>query len=119
MNLLAAATITPKVLCSTQVAGTSATTVYTTPSSTTTKIMQGTMCNTSGSSVNVSLSIIPSGGSSDGTHKVISTYALAAGDTLSLTPYIGGAMLAAGDFISVICSTGAVIDVVLTGVESA
>lgn len=116
-NLLAATTVTPKVLASTRIGATSATTVYTVPASTTAKIAQGSICNSSASAVNVSLSIVPAGGSVDGTHLVVSTYSLAAGDTLPLLGYIGGAMLGPSDFVSVTVSTINVIVVVLTGVE--
>jgi hypothetical protein len=107
-----------QILYSGQLSTTSATTVYTVPASTTAKVSQGTLCNTSASAVLVTLSLLKSGDTADGTHTVISAYSLAAGDTLALKDYIGGAMLATGEAISVTASTANVIDVVITGAVS-
>ena len=118
-DLLAASSITPKLLCSTRVAGTTATTVYTVPASSSVKITHGVLCNTSAAAVSVSLALVPSGGADDGTHTIISSYSLAAHDTLPLRDYVADAMLGNGDFVSITCSTGAVVDVVLSGAVSA
>jgi hypothetical protein len=107
-----------QILFSGQLATTSATTVYTVPASTTVKIASATLCNTSGSAVTISVALLQSGQVADGTHAVISGYSLAAGDTISLKDYIGGAMLATGESISVTASTANVIDVVITGAVS-
>jgi hypothetical protein len=107
-----------QILFSGQLSTTSATAVYTVPASTTAKVAQGTVCNTSGSAVTVSVSLLKSGDTADGTHAVISGYSLAAGDTLALKDYLGGAMLATGEAISVTAGTANVIDVVITGAVS-
>lgn len=73
------------------------------------------MCNTSASAVTVSLMVLRSGDSSDGTHTVISSYSLAGNDTLSLKDYLVGAVLGPGDAIWVTVSTANVITVVLSG----
>lgn len=117
-SYLALTAMVGQILYSGQVATTSATTLYTVPSGKTVKITSGTICNASASSVNVSLSVLKSGDTVDGTHLVLSTYPLAAGDTLPLKDYLGGALLAEAEAISVTVSTGAVIDVVLTGAVS-
>ena len=105
-----------KTLCSQQLSATTATTVYTTPSAGCAKIGSGTVCNTSAASVNVTVAVVPSGSTDDGTHTVIYKYPLAAGDTLPLTP-LAGFMLGASDFVSVTASTANVIDVVISGTE--
>lgn len=107
-----------QILYSGQLSSTSATSVYTVPANTTVKVSQGTISNTSGSTVAVTLSLLQSGQTADGTHQVISGYNLAPGDTLSLMDYIGGAMLATGEAISVTAGTANVIDVVITGAVS-
>lgn len=107
-----------EILYSGQLSTTSATTVYTVPSLTTAKIATATMCNTSGSAVAVTFQLLQSGQSADGTHSVVSGYSLAAGDTLSLRDYLGGAMLATGEAIAVTAATANVIDVVITGAVS-
>jgi len=118
-NYLSLSTMTGQILYSGQLASTSATSVYTVPTGKTVKIATGTVCNTSGSAVTVSVSLLKSGDTVDGTHKVIHSYPLAAGDTLSLTEYLGGAMLGEGEAVNVQAGTGAVLDVVLTGAVSA
>jgi 3-oxoacyl-(acyl-carrier-protein) synthase len=107
-----------QILYSGQLSTTSATTVYTAPASTTAKIATMTVCNTSASAVTLTVQLLQSGQSADGTHAVISGYSLGANDTLSLTGYIGGAMLATAEAISVTAGTANVIDVVITGAVS-
>jgi hypothetical protein len=118
-NYLALTSMVGQILFSGQVATTSATSLYTVASGKTAKLATGTLCNTSGSAVSVSVSLLKSGDTSDSTHRVVSGYSLAAGDTLSLKDYIGGAFLGEGEAVSVTVSTGAVVDVVLTGAVSA
>jgi hypothetical protein len=107
-----------QILFSGRLSTTAATSVYTVPSAKTAKIAQGTVCNTSGATVNVTVSLLKSGDTADGTHAVISAYPLAAGDTLSLKDYIGGALLAELEAISVTAGTANVIDVAITGAVS-
>lgn len=70
-----------------------------------------------GVAVPVTVAVVPSGGSFDGTHRVLSAFALAAGDTLDLRGYLTGAHLGAGDAVYVQAATANVIDVVITGTE--
>lgn len=118
-NVLALGSLTQALLVSQQIAGTSATTVYTVPANQAVKLSQGTVCNVSAAPVTVSLSLVPSGGTADGTHRVISGYSLAAGDTLPLGDYLAGHMLGPGDFISVTASAATAIDVIISGAVSA
>lgn len=107
-----------QILYSGQLSTTSATSVYTVPASTTVKVTSGTVCNTSGAPVNVTIALLKVGDTADGTHHVISGYPLAAGDTLALRDYLSGVLLAAGEAVSVTVSTASVVDVVLTGAVS-
>lgn len=107
-----------QILYSGQLASTAATSVYIVPASTTTRIAQGAICNTSGSAVTVSVSLLKVGDVADGTHAVISGYSLGAGDTLTLKDYLGGALLAAGEAVSVTAGTANAINVVITGAVS-
>lgn len=108
-----------QILFSGQLSTTSATTVYTVPASTTVKIATATLCNTSASAVVVvTFQLLAAGQTADGTHAVISGYSLSAGDTLSLRDYLGGAMLATGEAISITAGTANLLDVVITGAVS-
>lgn len=114
-NVIAAVSISPKVLVSQQL-GTSDAAIYTVPASTSVKVAQATLCNTTASAVTIYLSIVATGGTvGDGTHRVISGYSLAANDTLALKDYIGGAMLGPGDIIAAYASTASAVDFVVTG----
>lgn len=118
-SYLALTTMQGEILYSGQLSTAAATSVYTVPASKTAKIAQGSVCNTSAASVNVTVELLKSGDTADGTHRIISAYPLAAGDTLSLGDYLAGALLAEGEAISVTASVANAIDVVLTGAVSA
>ncbi len=90
-------------------------TAYTVPLASTATIAEGTVTNTSASPVTVSVSVVPFGAIADTTHRVVSGYPLAANDVLALAQFIAGAVLNSGDFVSVNVSTGAVVDVSLSG----
>lgn len=111
--------MTGGILYSGQVASTSPTAVYTVATNKTVRIATGTVCNTSGSAVLVSVSLLKNGDAADGTHQVIYHYSLAANDTISLTPYLGGAMLGDGESVWVTAGSSGALDVVLTGAVSA
>lgn len=117
-DLLNASHASPKVLVSQQMADVTEDTVYTAPAGGAATLKHGTVCNSSGGAANVSLSILKSGqATGGGQHRVISQYALAAGDTLPLGDYIGDAQLGPGDFVTVQASVANAIDVVISGVE--
>lgn len=107
-----------QILYSGQLSSTSATTLYTVPSNTTTKIATMTLCNTTGSPVTVTVHLLKVGDTADGTHSVVNGYSLTAGDTLSLRDYLGGAMLATGESLAVTVGTANAVDVVVTGAVS-
>jgi hypothetical protein len=118
-NVLALASLTQALLVSQRLTTTAETTVYTVPANKAVKLAQGSLCNTAGTTVTLSLSLVPSGGTADGTHRVISGFQLSPGDTLPLGEYLGGHMLGPGDFISVIAATANAITVVISGAVSA
>ena len=115
-NLLAATSNLPKVLVSQQLAN-SETTQYTCPSSSAVRIATATLCNTSSSAVTVSVSLVKTGGSAGSSNRVLTSYSIAAYDSISLTE-IYGAMLGPGDFISAIASAATSVAFVLTGAVS-
>lgn len=110
-SLMDATLATPQVLVSQQLAATE-TTQYTTAAAHWVKIAAATLVNTSGSPVTVSVSLCKSGQTVDGTQKVLSALALAAGDSLDI---LAGHSLGPGDFISAIASSSAV-NFVMSGV---
>lgn len=114
-NYLAATSMVGQILYSGQPSTTSETAVYTVSANTTVKIASGTLCNTSGSAVTVNVSVVPSGGTADTTHRVVSAFSLSAGNSLSLKDYLEGVMLGAGDFISISVGTSSTVDAVITG----
>lgn len=118
-NLLSAVSAAPKILYSGQLAATTDATLYTVPTSGSTVIKHGTVCNISASSVTITaISVVPSGGTASGVHRVVSGYVLAANDTLSLTDYLAGCCLSAGDSIHAQAATAAALDIIITGVEN-
>jgi hypothetical protein len=111
------ANLAGKILASGQVPNTSATTVYTVPASSATKIASAVLCNVTGTAVTVTVAVVPSGQTLDGTRTIVSAYSLAAGDSTSLSELVG-AMLDAGALISITASVGTGINYLVTGVVS-
>lgn len=71
---------------------------------------------TTATAVTVYLSVIKTGGEvGDNTHRVISSYSLAANDSLALKDYLGGAMLGPGDMISALAQYAGAVTAVITG----
>lgn len=116
-NLLSITAVNPKSLASAQLAS-GDTAVYTVPAGKAAKIATAVLANISASPVVVSVSLVPSGGSSDGTHRVISGYSLAAGDSIKVDELVG-AWMGSGDFLSINAAAGAAVDVTVTGLEFA
>lgn len=116
------ASMVRKILASGQVAATTATTLYTVPASKEAKISSFALTNTSSSTVTVSVSVVPSGGSVDGTHLVLASYSLAAYDTIShedVLSALKGVYLDTGAFLAVTVGTANAVDYLVTGQESA
>lgn len=112
-NLSAITTVTPGILASAQL-GSGDTTVYTVPASKAAKLAKLVLTNVTGAAVTVSVSIVPTGGTIDGTHRVVSGYSLAAGDTTTVTE-VEGCWLGQGDLIAVTTSAAAAVDVLVSG----
>lgn len=116
-NLLAATTMTPQTLQSGYL-GTADAAVYTCPAASTVKIATAILCNVTASAATVNVGVVASGGTAGASHHVVHSYSLGANDSLSLTPYLGGTMLTASDFISGFSGTASAVVMVLTGTVS-
>ncbi|MFJ4653837.1 hypothetical protein ACIP5Y_21430 [Nocardia sp. NPDC088792] len=116
-NVLLATTMTPQTLNSGYLS-TSDAAVYTCPASSTARINTAVLCNVTSSTVTVYVGVVTSGGSAGASHHVVHGFSLAANDTLSLTPYLSGTMLTAGDAISGYAGTASAVVMVLTGTVS-
>lgn len=66
----------------------------------------------------VSLALLKAGDVSDGTHGILASYPLAAGDTLSLRNYLDGAMLATGEAVWMKAGQANAVTVTLSGAVS-
>jgi hypothetical protein len=117
-NLITATSLVEKLLYSNQLTTTNDTTIYTVGAGKGVKIATGTVCNRHSAAVNVDIYVAPSGASLGAEHKIIATYSLAAGDTLSLNGILQGMMLGEGDFIAAKAATANVINITLTGAEA-
>lgn len=117
-NLLQANTLIPKVLASQQMSDTNPHAAYTAPDGGAAVVKHGTVCNIGAAAATVTIAVVPSGATYDGTHRVVSAYSVPAGDTLPLSEYLGNCHLGPGDAIYVQAGTANVIDVVLSGVEA-
>jgi hypothetical protein len=113
-NIISATTIAPKVLRSAYLPITTEAAQYTVPASTSVKVATATLCNVTATQVTVSISLVPTGGTLDGTHRVVHNYILPAGDTLELS-MLKGAMLGPGDVIGGLAGTASAAVLVVTG----
>ena len=107
------AVFTPKKLYTGQ-PGTTATTLYTAPSSTTSLIKNIIICNTTSAAATVTLSLVPSGGSAAVTNRIMSALNISANDTVAMD--LSG-VLSTGDFISALQGTSGALTLHITGVE--
>lgn len=106
-----------KILASGQVPNTSATAVYTVPAASAVKVASAVLSNITASAVTVTVAVVPSGQSLDGTRTIMPAYSLDPGDSTTLTELVG-ALLDTGAFISVTASSGAAINYLITGAVS-
>jgi hypothetical protein len=113
-NIIAATSVAPQIIRSAYLPITTEAAQYTVPASTSVKIATACVTNVTGTAANVSISLMPTGGSLDGTHRVLNTYSLPANDTLELT-WLKGAMLGPGDVIGGLAGTASAIVLVVTG----
>src|SRR4051794_7705288 len=104
-----------------QVPATTATTIYTVPSSSRVKVASLSLTNVSAAAVTVSVGVVPSGGTADGTHLILSSYSLASNDTIShedVLAAIKGATLPTGAFLSITAAAANTINYLVTGAVS-
>lgn len=94
--------------------GTTATTLYTAPASTTSIIKNIIICNTTANAATLTVSLVPSGGSAAASNRIMSTLNINANDTVAMD--LSG-VLATGDFISALQGTSTALTVHITGVE--
>jgi hypothetical protein len=107
------------VLFSGQLGDTNEDTLYTAPASSSAIIKHGTLCNVSAGAVTVSVNVLRSGqATGTATHRMISAYPLAAGDTLPLADFMKDLSLGPGDFITAQASAAGAVVIVLSGVEN-
>lgn len=112
-NIIASTVINPKIIRSAYLPITTEAAQYTVPASTSVKIATATVTNVTGTAVNVSLSLMPTGGTLDGTHRILNTYSLPPNDTLELS-MLKGAMLGPGDVIGGLAGTASAVVLVVT-----
>lgn len=108
--------ITGKVLYRGQ-PGTTESTLYTVPASTTTVITGIVLANTTATDATVSLSVVPSGGTAGAANRILEGVTVSAKSSF----FIDGLSLpmATGDFISGLQGTAGAITVTISGVEEA
>lgn len=111
-----------KILASSQVsAANTNTTIYTVPASTAAKLSTFALVNVTNIAVTLSVSIVPSGGALDGTHKMVASFVLNAYDSIDqsdVLSFVQGAFLDAGAYVSVNVDTAAAVNYLLTGAVS-
>lgn len=107
------AVYTPKKLYTGQ-PGTSATTLYTAPASTTTIVKNIIVCNTTSSAATLTLSLVASGGSAGATNRIMSSLNILPNDTVLFE--LSG-VLSTGDFISALQGTSGSLTLHISGVE--
>jgi hypothetical protein len=113
-NIISSTNIAPKILRSTYLPITTEAAQYTVAAGQSVKVATASITNVTATQVNVWISLVPSGGTLDNTHRVLYNYVLPAGDTLELG-MLKGAMLGPGDFIGGLAGTASAVVLVVTG----
>lgn len=113
-NLTSITSVIPGLLVQQQLSSTSYTNVYTVPTGKAVKLSKLLLTNAGSTSVNILLSLTKSGGSLDGSGRILSNYPLGAGDCMAI-PELEGMMLGEGDFISVAPDVTGAINVHISG----
>lgn len=76
------------------------------------KVESGSVCNTSGSPVTVTISVLSASGGT--ARRIVSAYSLAAGDSLDLGPYLPK-LLPEGAVLRAVASAATAVDLLVTG----
>jgi len=114
-NLIMADSNQPGVLYAGFVAG-AETTIYTCPLASAVAINTATLCNTSGSTRTVSLSVVKAGGTA-GSNNRVAVVELEVSESCVVDELMG-LMLGPGDFISGLATAATSVSIVLTGAVS-
>lgn len=101
-NLMQASSSLPKVLVSQAISATESA-QYTVPADSSAKIASASLSNTSTAAVNVSVSLVPSGGSAGNGNRVVSNTTLLPNDSTVVSELLGAA-IGPGDFISAVAT---------------
>jgi len=96
------------------VAASSETTQYTVAASTTTIVKSILLCNTTATSRDLSISVVPSGGTAGVANRILAVFPLPPFVTAFLDVHI---VMETGGFISAICSAASAITVTVAGLE--
>lgn len=94
--------------------GTTATTLYTAPASTKSIIKNIIVCNTTANAANLTISLVPSGGSASAANRIMSSLNINAYDTV---PVDLSGVLDTGDFLSAQQGTSSALTVHISGLE--
>lgn len=112
------ASMVRRILASGQITTTTATTIYTVPTSAEAKIGSFSVTNTTASAVTLTVAVVPSGGTVDGTRTVLANYSLTAYDMLSHKDVLSafdGLILETGALISITAGTANAVNYLLSG----
>jgi D-lyxose ketol-isomerase len=118
VNYVGATRMVGRTLYNKQLAVTTPVQVYLCPPGTGAKITAGTICNTGGTQIHATLSVLLTADSVDGTHRLFSALPIDPGDTIFLAPYLKDAFLGENESIYVTVDTANVADVYLSGSET-
>lgn len=92
--------------------GTTVSTVYTVPASTTVKLASVAICNTTGSSATLTLSVVPSGGTAGTGNRFMAAYTVRPNDTVIVDSAV---YMNAGDFIAALQGTASALTITISG----
>src|ERR1039457_83003 len=110
------ANITNRRFVESVVLTTSAVTEYTAPVATRSIIKKVTVTNTSGTAATVTVYLVPSAGTAGAANINVSAQTIGAGQTVELYT-VENHTLETGDFISALAGTGAVLNLMVSGIE--
>jgi hypothetical protein len=113
-NIIAQTVATPKVLVQAQLTTTLTTVLGTVPASSSWSIKSAFVCNTTGTVATITLDINGNGAA----RRALSSFVVAANDTVSLADIFSGLQLTAGDTIVGGSGTATALTLTISGVEA-
>lgn len=105
---------TPKMMYSGQ-PGTTATTLYTVPASTTAIVKKINICNTTASDATITISFVASGGTASASNRITNNLVISANSTVPIDQMSD--VIANGGFISAVQGTSSAITLYISGIE--